>query len=117
MFFAVGKQTYNSKSVIKAVKVYAARGVLKNAQKSSTKNRASDINSIIDMGWYDLWLSQQLKNIPYAVKELRVEGDSLLTKSSLDKTFGMIENFARTIEGKSYGKQRLPPARLIRCPH
>ncbi|BDD54769.1 hypothetical protein MPDQ_006691 [Monascus purpureus] len=51
------------------------------------------------MSWYDAWLSQQLKDIPYCIRELRVGSNSLLTKSCLDRLFTAIECVAQEIEG------------------
>lgn len=86
----------------KAIKVYAARANLKDGRKCSTRRWGVSVTStVIDMSWYDPWLSQQLKNLPYAVMELRVVGDSLRAKTTLDKIFAAIEDFTQKSEGVS----------------
>lgn len=89
-------------SGVKAIKFYPARVNLKNERKSLARSwRTSVTSSIIDMSWYDAWLSQQIKDLPYAVMELRVVGGSLRTKTTLNNIFTAIEEFTQKSEGVS----------------
>ena len=54
------------------------------------------------MSWYGAWLSRQLDNLPYCLKELRVGNDGLLGKSNdLDRLFKALEDYTRIDEGVS----------------
>ncbi|KAA8650151.1 uncharacterized protein ATNIH1004_002832 [Aspergillus tanneri] len=53
------------------------------------------------MSWYDVWLSQQLENLPYCLRELRIQGESLLAGLCLDKLFDAIRDFTQINEGVS----------------
>lgn len=88
-------------SRIKAIIIFTTPSNLAKERKNSTKRRVGVISSIIDMSWYDAWLSQQLKDIPCCIRELRVGSNSLLTKSCLDRLFTAIECIAQEIEGVS----------------
>lgn len=54
-----------------------------------------------DMSWHNAWLSQQLENLPYCLRELRVGGEKLQSKQSLVPIYGVIEKFARENDGVS----------------
>ena len=55
-----------------------------------------------DMSWYGAWLSQQLDNLPYCLKELRVGSEGVLGKSNnLDRLFKALEDYSRIDEGLS----------------
>ena len=55
-----------------------------------------------DMSWYGAWLSQQLDNLPYCLKELRVGSECVLGKSNnLDRLFKALEDYSRIDEGVS----------------
>lgn len=69
---------------------------------TTTGSRASPEDMSVDMSWHVVWLSQQLKNLPYCLKELRVGSDRVLGKSNgLDRLFEAIEDYTRTNEGVS----------------
>jgi hypothetical protein len=67
-------------------------------QKSPTGNFS---HPYADMTWYNAWLSRQLENLPYCLRELRVGGEKLQSKRSLVPLSGVIEEFARDNEGVS----------------
>jgi hypothetical protein len=58
-------------------------------------------NPYADMNWYNAWLSRQLENLPYCLRELRVGGEKVQSKQSLVPLFGLIEKFARENDGVS----------------
>lgn len=54
------------------------------------------------MSWYNAWLSRQLKNIPYCLKELRVGSDKFLAKpGNLDLLFNALRNYTLKEDGPS----------------
>lgn len=64
-----------------------------------TRSRASTLGTCADMSWYGTWLSEQLKNIPYCLRELRVGSDGLLGKSNgLDQLFEALEDYTQVNE-------------------
>ena len=71
----------------------------------------------IDMGWYNLWLSQQLENIPYCLRELRVGGEKLRTEQSLGSLYEVIGNYVRKNDGVSIDEiaKHLQEARIFDC--
>ena len=82
----------------------AAPDYLNEELRSSTitRSRASTWSACVDMSWYGTWLSEQLKNLPYCLKELRVGSDGLLGKSNgLDRIFKALEDYIRIDEGVS----------------
>ena len=79
----------------------AAPDYLNEELRSSTitRSRASTWSACVDMSWYGTWLSEQLKNLPYCLKELRVGSDGLLGKSNgLGQLFGALEDYIRVNE-------------------
>ncbi|THC89937.1 hypothetical protein EYZ11_010602 [Aspergillus tanneri] len=75
---------------------------LNRARKVSEKYKENVVfDSLIDMSWYDVWLSQQLENLPYCLRELRIQGESLLAGLCLDKLFDAIRDFTQINEGVS----------------
>lgn len=68
-----------------------------------TSNWRSDSpSSIIDMSWYDIWLCQQLRNLPHCLLELRIRGEPLLEKNCLEDLFNVVGKFI--YEGVSIDK-------------
>lgn len=53
----------------------------------------------IDRGWYNVWLSRQLDNLPYCLRELRIGGEKLRIKQSLGPLCEVVGDYAR----KNYG--------------
>lgn len=55
----------------------------------------------VDMSWYNAWLSQQLENLPFCLRELNVGGEKLQTKQSLVSLYEEIRDYARKSDGAS----------------
>lgn len=55
----------------------------------------------VDMSWYDAWLSQQLKNLPHSLMQLRVGAYKLQEQASLNVLFEAVEKCALRTEGVS----------------
>ncbi|KAJ5338733.1 hypothetical protein N7452_005461 [Penicillium brevicompactum] len=75
---------------------------LRKSQKGRDKSHSAEItHASIDMSWYDSWLSQQLKNVPRSLLQLRVGTYSFSNPRCLETLFEAIEDCARGTEGVS----------------
>ena len=73
-----------------------------NIQKSLVDDeKFTTVDSLVDMSWYNAWLTQQLKNLPYCLRDLRVEGNLLLEKSCLAELFQATQSVTQENEGIS----------------
>lgn len=79
-----------------------SQGSLDEKEESqSVSPRTSSLETVVDMGWYHIWLGQQLRHVPCCVRELRIKDEKFLAGSSLNTIFAAIENYIRVNEGVS----------------
>ena len=55
----------------------------------------------VDTGWHSAWLSRQLENLPYCLRELNVGGHKLQTKQNWLPLYEMVRDYAQRNDGAS----------------
>lgn len=55
----------------------------------------------VDMSWYNAWLSQQLENLPFCLRDLNLGGEKLQTKQSLIPLYEEVRDYAGKSDGAS----------------